>query len=118
MARQKAARLRRNIHLLRALQKAPPDRRKKLLSSADPYLVVSICDCCRNVVDKNIPLSTSQKKILSESKELLRKLSEKNRTSRGKKQLIQRGSGFVNLLPTLIESVLTAVRSLLCSQDG
>ena len=118
MARQKAARLRRNIHLLRALQKAPPDRRKKLLSSADPDLVESICDCCRNVVDENIPVTPSQKRILARSKELLRKLSEKNRTSRGKKQLIQKGTGFVRLLPTLLKSVLTAVRSLLCSQDG
>ena len=77
MAPRKGSRLRRNIHLLRALHEAKPQRRKALLKAADPDLVECLSDCCQNIIHGNIPLAGGRKKALIQKKLLVRKVADK-----------------------------------------
>ena len=78
MAPRKASRLRRNIHLLRALHEAKPQRRKELLKAADPDFVECLSDCCHNIIEGNIPLSAGREKVLVKKKLLVRKVADKD----------------------------------------
>ena len=119
MAPRKTVRLRRNIHLLRALHEAKPQRRKELLKVADPDLVECLSDCCHNIIHGNIPLSGRRKKVLIQKKLLVRKVADKKAPIKNRKRVIvsQRGGGFLSVIPALLGSVLAAVSSLVSPRN-
>src|SRR6266516_6711830 len=99
-------RLRRHVNLLKALHRASPVIRKRLLKKHfDGDFVACISECAKNILKGNVPLSAGQKKKLSFKKKALRQIILKKTSLRKKKNLIQRG-GFLGALLGPIISVL------------
>ena len=114
MGKPKATRLKRNIDLLRALKRANPKRRAELLGVADDDLVICLCECCRNVLDANIPLTYKQKSLLKKKHlPTIRTLGNFSVPLEQKKELVQEGGYIGALLPALLGPVLSAVTGLL-----
>jgi len=67
--------------------------------------VACICECVKNLLLGNVPLSATQKKRLSSKKKALREIVLKKTSLRKKKSLIQRG-GFLGALLGPIISIL------------
>jgi len=99
-------RLRRNASLLKALHKASPAVRKRLLCTyCSPDFIECMCECVRNIKEGNVPLTTDQKKALRRKRRELRELLLKKTSPAKKKKLIQSG-GFLGALLSPIISVL------------
>jgi hypothetical protein len=107
-------RLKRNVKILQKLSKAKRYERNKQIQSAKGDTVKCVCDCARNVLNGNIPLSKSQYKYLQKYRCSLRRLGNKNLNAVERKNLIinQRG-GF---LPNLLIPVLSVAGSLLAEK--
>jgi len=102
-------RLRRKAPLLRALYRASPVLRKKLLRShCDKDLINCLSDICRNVLKGNVPLSASQKAALRRKRKALQKLALKSVSLKQKQKLVQSG-GFLGALLGPIASVLMSI---------
>jgi hypothetical protein len=114
MPRRRGSRLKRNFHVLKALFKSKPKRRKELLASADSDLVHSLCDCSKNVLNGNVPLSSSRKKQLKRHRKLLRTLADSSVPFGTRSRIIkkQRG-GFLPLIPALLAPILGIVGNLI-----
>jgi hypothetical protein len=114
MARRRTSRLKRNFHVLKALYKSKPSRRRELLANADSDLVHSLCDCSKNVLNGNIPLSSNRKKQLKRHRKLLRTLANPSVPFGTRSRIIkkQRG-GFLPLLPALLGPIIGVVGNLL-----
>lgn len=98
-----------NAHLLRALAKMSPKRRKVFLKAADKELIQSICECALNTLKGNVPLQYGQKRSLTRYKRILRKLVKSKCSWKSKKKfLIQKGSGF---LPALLVPIIGSILS-------
>ena len=95
---------------LKELKKAKPKTRKKLLSGCDKELVKCICDCCYNVVNGNIKLSSKQKKRLKRHCMPVRLLASKKVSLKKKKNLLVQKGGF---LPALLAPILGIAGSLI-----
>jgi hypothetical protein len=99
-------RLKRNAPLLRVLHKASPSVRKRILHthcSAD--FVSCICECVKNILKGNVPLTPAQKEVLRRKKRTLHQLALK-KTSKKKKQRIVQSGGFLGAILGPIVSVL------------
>ena len=99
-----SARLQRNKHLLQVLAKSKPNVVKSVIKSADRDLIDTLCECCLNVLNGNVPLAPPQKRKLCKYKTVLRTLAYKKQASQQKKKrsLLQKG-GF---LPALLAPAL------------
>ena len=96
-------RLRKYAPVLKLLDKSSPAARKRLLKdicSAD--FLECMCDCAKNIIKGNVPLTPSQKRQLSRRKRLLKKLAL------NKRKIIQSG-GFLGALLGPIISILGKV---------
>ena len=101
-----SARLHRHAKLLRALHKASPAQRHKLLKGhCNDDFVCCITECVKNLLKGNVPLNPAQKKKLSSKKKVLRQIVLKKTTKSKKRKLIQSG-GFLGALLGPIVSVL------------
>ena len=106
-------RMRGSLPYLQILAKCKPKVRKVLIEHGPSDLVLSICECCHNVLKGTVPLTKRQKQHLSRYKKHLRDLANQ-KVSRVKKQRLltqQKGGG--NLLAALLPPVLTVSTSLL-----
>ena len=114
MTKASIARLRRNNDLLRALKTAKPSRRRELIRNADTDLVATVCECCKNVLVGNVPLSASQKRSLGKYKKVMRTLAGHNISLASKKKLFrkQKGGFVASLIPALLGPVLGAITNL------
>jgi hypothetical protein len=98
--------LKRNAPFLKLLYKSSPNIRKKLLRNhCSPDFIDCICECAKNVLKGNVPLSSTQKEALRRRKRILKHLSLKKTSRKKRKQLIQSG-GFLGALLGPIISVL------------
>lgn len=115
MGRQQLSQLRRNIYLLKALQKASAARRREILKGADIDFVETVCACCRNILNGNIPITEGKKRTLAKHKKLLRNLADPAVPGKTKKAIVlkQKGGFFASLLPAILGPVLGAVGSTL-----
>ena len=103
--------MRRNLHLLRALQKGKPQLRKAILKHTEPSCIKAICDCVLNILTSVVKLSAPQKRKLSKYKYHLRLLADKRISLKRKRQtLTQKGEGFLSLI---LEPVLKELVSLI-----
>ena len=114
MAKQKTGRLKRNIHLLKALHKSGPAKRKEILQTGGADFMQCVCDCARNVLNGNVPVSAAKLQKLAIHKRVLRKMADPNIPLKQKTKAIknQTGGFFGALLPALLGPVLSAVSSL------
>ena len=90
--------VRRHGHILCVLARAKPKVVKQLIAEADPALLRAITECCRNVLNGEIPLSDLQKRSLGKYKTALRTLAKGKTSNAQRKALSQKGG----LLPALL----------------
>ena len=101
-----SSRLHRHANLLRALHKANPKLRSRLVKKhCNKDFVCCITECVRKLLKGNVPLSPVQKKKLSSKKKALRQIALKKISLKKKQKLIQSG-GFLGALLGPIVSVL------------
>ena len=100
-------RIKKNLDWLNALACCKSSEQKRLLSISSPEKINAVCDCIKNVLNGNVPVSAETKKKLSTKKKLLRELVDRSvKVPARRRKLIQLGGGFgllsAVLLPTLI----------------
>jgi len=101
-----SAALRRNAPFLKLLYSSSPAIRKRILQShCSPDFVTCVCECAKNLLIGNVPLTASQKATLRRRYNNLRDLALKKTSQRKRKQIIQSG-GFLGALLGPIISVL------------
>jgi hypothetical protein len=101
--------LRRNAPLLRALSKASPATRKRILKSrCTPDFIACIRQCAQNVIKGNIPLTGAQLNALRRKKRFIKQLVLKRTSPAKRKKLVQSG-GFLGALLGPIVSVLSSI---------
>lgn len=103
-------RLKKYSKSIKQLTKAPPNLRKLVLRKKlkDKEFVNCLCECAKNILQGNVPLTKAQKKSLSSRKTHLRKLSKKKTSLKQKKEIIQKG-GFLGSLLAPIISVISGL---------
>lgn len=87
------------------LRDAKPAIRKTIIKTGDKELLTCLCECSKNVLKGNVPLTTNQKSHLRRHKRALRELALKKTSKKKKVALIQKG-GFLGALLTPILSLL------------
>lgn len=104
-----STRLHRHANLLRALHRASPSLRQKLIKKhCNGEFVGCITECVKNLLKGNVPLNSVQKKKLAAKRKILRKIALKKTSLRQKQKLIQSG-GFLGALLGPIVSVLSGL---------
>lgn len=98
------------VDQLRLLKLCPQKLRKQFIEKANKQCIKTICECCLNTLNGNIPLTARQKKSLSKHKATLRKLSQRKLSLTKKRKIIIQKGGFLNVL---IPSVLGVITSLI-----
>jgi len=101
--------LRRHLPLLKRLVKLPDRQKKSFIKTADKSLVNSICECCINILNGCIPLSSYQKAKFKRNKLNLRRLVLK-KTALGKKRKILQKGGF---LSAILSTAIPVIGSLI-----
>lgn len=98
-----SARLKRNAHLLNALYKSGPQKRKDIMLHSSPDFVKTICEIALNILKGNISLSPSQYKTLKKYKTNIRLLADRKVGINRKRRILstQRG-GFFPLLGVIV----------------
>ena len=104
-------RMKDNLAYLQVLAKCKPKVRKVLVEHGPVDLVKCICECSFNLLKGVIPLTSSQKRILSRYKKHLRILAEKKVSLKKKKQLLNQKGGN-SLIAALLPPILSVLGSL------
>jgi hypothetical protein len=101
-----SALLRRNAAFIKLLHKSPAKVRKSLLRNhCSTDFVRCICECAKNLLKGNVPLTKAQKLTLRRRKRTLRQLALKKTSGIKRRRLIQTG-GFLGAILGPIVSVL------------
>lgn len=100
-------RLQRHAAKLVRLKKMTIKNRKKRLKKEldDDDFVKCICECCKNILLGNVPLTSQQRSNLKKRKADVRRLANKKISLKSKKAIIQRG-GFLGAILGPVVSVL------------
>ena len=85
--------------------------RRKFIKNCGTDFISSLCECIRNLLKANVPVSARQLETLRRHKQLLRKLSLRKTSMKVRRRILQRG-GFVGFL---IGPLITAITQLLAS---
>jgi hypothetical protein len=97
-----SSRLKKHLVKLRLLKNATAKVRKNILKNCSKNLLCCICECTKNVLKGNIPLTGTQKRKLGRFKRKLRKLVSKKTGIAIKKKLVQTGGFLGILLPPIL----------------
>lgn len=79
--------------------------RKEILKNCNKYLLCCLCECARNVLKGNVPVTEAQKSKLGRFKKKLREFASKKTRAAVKRKLVQTG-GFIGALLTPVLSFL------------
>jgi len=101
-------RITRNLPTIRKLRRMPEKSRKSFVKNCSPDFINCICECSKNLLKGNVPVTPVQLKKLRRHKKALHTLSTKKASLKTRRQLLQRG-GF---LPLIIAPILGLVSSL------
>jgi len=77
-----------NLQFLQVLVKLKPSPRLTLLRIADESLVTAICECFLNIVNANVPLTTTQRQQLEKYKQPIRALASSKGSWKAKRTLL------------------------------
>ena len=91
-------RVRRHLPSIKRLQRMNAGSRKKYLASCSQDFVDTLCECCKNLLNENIPIRQTQLKKLKRHKLVLRKLANKKTSSEQRRKILQQKGGFLGLL--------------------
>ncbi|KAK6175840.1 hypothetical protein SNE40_014220 [Patella caerulea] len=101
--------LERHAELLQALKHAKPRQRIHIIKNASKPVIEALCECCLNVLQGRVRLSSYQKKKrLSRHKVVLRRLVDRKVPLKQKKKILQRG-GFLGALLGPLVGILGSV---------
>ena len=96
-------------HVLKKFKRANSLKRKKILQqNLNKDFIHCICECCKNILNGNIKLTSRQLKDIRRRKHILRELIVKRISLAKKRKLIQRG-GFLGAILGPIVSVLSTL---------
>ena len=101
---------RRELYYLQVLAKSKPKIRKVIIKHGPGDVLLSMFECCYNVLKGTIPLTKAQKQTLLRYKKHLRALANKKVSRVNKKRLVTQRGG--NLLSALFPPVLSVLKSL------
>lgn len=104
-------RLRRYSSTLRYLTNAPADISQAIIKGSDPGLMTCLCECAKNILNGNVPLTASQKAKLRSHKTGLRTLANKSVSPARKRRVLQQGGFLGALLAPIAASVLGPIVS-------
>ena len=102
-----SARLKKYANLIKLLHKAPAAKKKAFFKKygKEREFVNCLCECSRNIILGNVPLTLAQKRALEKRKSDLRKLARKKTPFKVKTRIVQKG-GFLGALVGPIVSIL------------
>lgn len=102
-------RLRRFAPLLKFLANASPEVQRTVLRGHDPALMRCLCECAKNVLNGNVPLTPAQKARLRPYKTGLRTLVKKKAPLYRKHTVVQKGGFLPALLAPIAASVIPSI---------
>ena len=77
-------------------------KRNRIIDEGGMDLVRCICDCVKNVLRGNVPVTDEEKERLKRYKDSLRELIKKKTSDKKRKHLIQEGGFLGALIPILV----------------
>jgi hypothetical protein len=104
-------RIARNASKIKSLQRMNCTNRKSYLKHCDREFIDSICECTKNLLAGNVPVTSKQYKKLKPYKKVLRKLSNKKLTNEHRRQLLVKQKG--GFLPALLAPLVGLASSLI-----
>jgi hypothetical protein len=102
-------RIQKKTAFLREFHKCSNQNRKKLLKTATPNQIKSVCECALNVVNGNVPVKGRLLHKLKAHRKVLKQLSFGKGTINTKRRLLIQRGGF---LPVLAAALLPLVGTL------
>jgi hypothetical protein len=94
---------------LKVLAHCNAKQRKVLLENVSPKLLKCLCECCLNVLNGNVKLTSDQKRHLSRHKKVLRTLVDRKTPVKRKRQILVQKGGF---LPALLGPIISTLAGL------
>ena len=94
--------------LLRAINNLPEPLRRRAVLACDRSMIDCFCECAKNILKGNVPLTKRQTRALRREREGLRLLALKRTSLNKKKKILQKG-GFLSALLTPALSILGSV---------
>ena len=82
------------------LRDAKPKLRKTILG--DKGLLTCLCECSKNILKGNVPLSSAQKRKLRRHRRSLRELTLKKISKKKKNKILQKGKFFGALITPIL----------------
>jgi RecA/RadA recombinase len=104
-------RLKRNAAFIQYLHATSRQRQKQLLKSASAEEYKTLCECCSNILDRNVPLTDEQVAVLRQpqTRKIVYTLADKRiPLARKRTVVVNQLGGFIPLLP-----ILAAIPSLI-----
>ena len=102
-------RLKEHSNICKHLYHLNHERRNKWIKChLDKDVILCLCECTKNLLLGNIPISPKKKKELAKNRKELRQLANKEVSIKKKKKIIQQG-GFLGTLLGPIVSVLSSL---------
>ena len=102
-------RLKEHSNIFKHLYHLNHERRNKWIKwHLDKDLILCLCDCTKNLLIENIPISQKKKQELSKIRKELRLLANKKVSIKKKRKIIQQGGFLASLLGPIV-SVLSSL---------
>ena len=102
-------RMKKYYPLLRAINSLPEPLRRRAVSACDRHMIDCFCECAKNILKGNVPLTKRQMSKLRREREGLRLLAVKKTSLNKKKKILQKGG----LLTALLGPALSLLGSVL-----
>ena len=102
--------VKRNIHALHVLSKAPKKLRSAVLDNATSDLLHALCEIIHNVLEGSVKLNSTQVRKLRKHNRVLYELTKKSVSNKKKRQVFKQKGGF---LLTLLPPALALLATLL-----
>ena len=102
------ARVQKYAPTLRILSRASPKVKRTVIQQADNQFMNCLCECGKNVLESNVPLTPRQLRVLRPYKNHLRELVSKKVGIKRKKIILQKGGFIGALLKPLTEFLLAS----------
>ncbi len=103
-------RLKKHAATLYLLARAGPKVQRAVLKDAEPALLTTVCECAKNILKGNVPLSGLEKRRLALYKRQLRHLADRRMGKGQKKRLVVQKGGF---LPALLGPLIGTLAPLI-----
>lgn len=103
-----------NIHWLHVLHQGHPKVRKVILENGKKSLVTCLCECAKNILNRNVPVQPHHLKKLKHYRKDVFCLVNKKVSQKKKKQILQKG-GF---LKALLAPIAVALFSSIAKKKG